>query len=109
MPGQTYYYVIRDIFSLGFGPFRWVCTSGSSEDLEETDKIAKEVLEDLIKSDGSSLLQICDYKSLISYNSQTIVSLLVPTNVHQQYKDNMRWITQAGKHKLVFNMNNFVI
>jgi urocanate hydratase len=36
-----------DIFSLGFGPFRWVCCSNDPNDLEKTDKIAEEVLEDL--------------------------------------------------------------
>ncbi len=30
--------IMGDIFSLGFGPFRWVCTSGRSEDLATTDK-----------------------------------------------------------------------
>ena len=39
-----------DIFSLGFGPFRWVCTSCESNDLSETDKIAAEVIEQLIAS-----------------------------------------------------------
>lgn len=29
-----------DIFSLGFGPFRWVCCSGDPSDLEKTDKAA---------------------------------------------------------------------
>ena len=28
-----------DIFSLGFGPFRWVCTSGDPKDLETTDTV----------------------------------------------------------------------
>ena len=40
----------RDIFSLGFGPFRWVCTSGDPTDLRKTDKIATEVLNEIIKS-----------------------------------------------------------
>jgi urocanate hydratase len=35
-----------DIFSLGFGPFRWICTSGDPEDLRKTDKIAEKVLLD---------------------------------------------------------------
>jgi urocanate hydratase len=29
-----------DIFGLGFGPFRWVCTSGDPLDLRKTDEIA---------------------------------------------------------------------
>jgi len=36
-----------DIFGLGFGPFRWVCTSGDAADLRTTDKIAGEVLKRL--------------------------------------------------------------
>lgn len=36
-----------DIFSLGFGPFRWVCASGDPEDLRKSDKIAEEVCERL--------------------------------------------------------------
>ena len=38
----------RDIFSLGFGPFRWVCTSGNPDDLATTDKIAIQVFNDII-------------------------------------------------------------
>lgn len=38
----------RDIFSLGFGPFRWVCTSGLPNDLEITDNLALQVLESII-------------------------------------------------------------
>lgn len=37
-----------DIFSLGFGPFRWICSSGNPEDLKKSDKIAEEVLIELI-------------------------------------------------------------
>lgn len=33
--------IMGDIFSLGFGPFRWVCTSGDPEDLSKADKIAE--------------------------------------------------------------------
>ena len=36
--------IMGDIFSLGFGPFRWVCTSGLDEDLSKTDKIAASVI-----------------------------------------------------------------
>ena len=35
---------IGNVFSLGFGPFRWVCTSGKEEDLRKTDEIAAEVI-----------------------------------------------------------------
>ena len=34
-------------FDYGFGPFRWVCTSGKPEDLETTDRLAAEVLEEI--------------------------------------------------------------
>lgn len=39
--------IMGDIFSLGFGPFRWVCTSGLDEDLKKTDEIAQNVLENM--------------------------------------------------------------
>merc|ERR1712023_532845 len=48
--GKTFCYpsyvqdIMGDIFSLGFGPFRWVCTSGKPEDLLTTDKIAAKIL-----------------------------------------------------------------
>ena len=61
-------------FDYGFGPFRWVCTSGLQSDLEESDKVAMGVLEELIKD--------CP-------------------EVVQQYRDNLRWIQEAGKHELV--------
>ena len=32
--------IMGDIFSLGFGPFRWVCTSADPNDLKLTDQIA---------------------------------------------------------------------
>jgi len=68
--------IMGDIFSLGFGPFRWVCTSGREEDLEITDRLAQEVLEKIV-SDG------------------------VPKEIEQQYNDNIKWIREAGKHKMV--------
>lgn len=68
--------IMGDIFSLGFGPFRWVCTSGDPNDLDATDEIAKVVLED-------------------------IVSKGVSKNVEQQYNDNIQWIKEASKNKMV--------
>ncbi|KAH7938040.1 hypothetical protein HPB49_019393 [Dermacentor silvarum] len=68
--------IMGDIFSLGFGPFRWVCTSASKEDLALTDRLATSVL-----------------KRLLNTN--------VPEHVKQQYKDNIRWIEKAGEHQLV--------
>uniref|UniRef100_A0AAY4BZY3 Urocanate hydratase n=2 Tax=Denticeps clupeoides TaxID=299321 RepID=A0AAY4BZY3_9TELE len=68
-------HIMGDIFSLGFGPFRWVCTSCDPADLALTDDIAATVLED--------------------------ISVTVTERVRQQYMDNIRWIREAGKHKLV--------
>ncbi|XP_054751082.2 urocanate hydratase-like [Lytechinus pictus] len=68
--------IMGDIFSLGFGPFRWVCSSGDSNDLTMTDEIAANVLEDFINRG-------------------------VPESTEQQYEDNIRWIKEAEKHKMV--------
>merc|ERR1719445_986996 len=68
--------IMGDIFSLGFGPFRWVCTSGLAEDLKATDAIATMVLQDIIKDK-------------------------IPVEIEQQYEDNLRWLAEADKHKLV--------
>lgn len=62
-------------FDYGFGPFRWVCTSGKAEDLAETDKIAEEVLENLKKE--------------------------APLEIKQQMADNIQWIKEANNNKLV--------
>lgn len=62
-------------FDYGFGPFRWVCTSGTDEDLGVTDDIAVKVLSDLAEN--------CHQR------------------VRTQYHDNIRWIKEAGKHGLV--------
>ncbi|KAF8766624.1 Urocanate hydratase like protein [Argiope bruennichi] len=69
-------HIMGDIFSLGFGPFRWVCTSNSPEDLQRTDHIAASVLEDILEEG-------------------------VPPLVEDQYKDNIKWIKEAASHKLV--------
>uniref|UniRef100_A0A4W5L6Q9 Urocanate hydratase n=1 Tax=Hucho hucho TaxID=62062 RepID=A0A4W5L6Q9_9TELE len=68
-------HIMGDIFSLGFGPFRWVCTSGDPRDLTLTDDIAATVLEE--------------------------ISANVTERVRQQYNDNIRWIREAGKHSMV--------
>ncbi|MDM1378253.1 urocanate hydratase [Myroides marinus] len=62
-------------FDYGFGPFRWVCTSGNPEDLAKTDMIACEVLEEMIKNS--------------------------PIEIQQQMADNIRWIKGAQENKLV--------
>uniref|UniRef100_A0A452QMQ6 Urocanate hydratase n=1 Tax=Ursus americanus TaxID=9643 RepID=A0A452QMQ6_URSAM len=41
-------HIMGDIFSLGFGPFRWVCTSGDPQDLAVTDELATSVLEEAV-------------------------------------------------------------
>ena len=62
-------------FDYGFGPFRWVCTSGCAEDLQKTDAIALEVMEE-IKSQA-------------------------PKEIQQQMQDNIKWISEAEQNKLV--------
>jgi urocanate hydratase len=62
-------------FDYGFGPFRWVCCSGKHEDLKITDRIALEVLSDM--------LQKC------------------PAGIKQQLSDNVHWIREAEKNRLV--------
>ena len=62
-------------FDYGFGPFRWVCTSGKSDDLDATDLIAKQILEEIKKT--------------------------APDEIKQQLNDNIIWISQAKENKLV--------
>jgi urocanate hydratase len=62
-------------FDYGFGPFRWVCASGNPEDLKKTDKIACEVLEEMMKNS--------------------------PVEIQQQMADNIQWIKGAQENKLV--------
>lgn len=62
-------------FDYGFGPFRWVCSSGNPKDLETTDRIATEVLEELRKTSSPDIIG--------------------------QLDDNIHWIKEAGKNKLV--------
>ena len=62
-------------FDYGFGPFRWVCTSGKQEDLDFTDQLAKQVLEEILQT--------------------------APSDIHPQLKDNIQWIKEAKQNKLV--------
>ncbi|MEM8508098.1 MAG: urocanate hydratase [Bacteroidota bacterium] len=62
-------------FDYGFGPFRWVCTSGKPEDLKQTDRIALEVMEALADT--------------------------APSEIRQQMQDNISWIRQAEQNALV--------
>ncbi len=62
-------------FDFGFGPFRWVCASGKPEDLEKTDAIACQVLEEMM--------------------------LTSPEEIQQQMADNIQWVKGAQENKLV--------
>lgn len=62
-------------FDYGFGPFRWVCTSGKPEDLDITDHIAMEVLEEIASHS--------------------------PREIQQQMRDNIQWIRGAKENHLV--------
>lgn len=62
-------------FDYGFGPFRWVCTSGKPEDLDITDHIAMEVLEEIASHS--------------------------PQEIQQQMRDNIQWIKGAKENHLV--------
>ncbi len=62
-------------FDYGFGPFRWVCASGKSEDLDFTDQIAMTVLQE-IKEDA-------------------------PEEIQLQLEDNINWIKAAKENKMV--------
>jgi len=62
-------------FDYGFGPFRWVCTSGESADLAKSDLLAAEALEKQIEKS--------------------------PAEIRNQLADNLKWIRDAGKNNLV--------
>lgn len=62
-------------FDYGFGPFRWVCTSSKASDLEVTDRIATDVLENIRKD--------------------------APADIRSQLDDNILWIREAANNKLV--------
>ncbi len=78
--GFRYPSYVQDImgpmfFDYGFGPFRWVCTSGRAEDLARTDRLAAEVLEALRET--------------------------APASIRGQLEDNLHWIREAGRNRLV--------
>mgnify|MGYP003604432863 CR=1 FL=1 len=62
-------------FDYGFGPFRWVCASGKSTDLQKTDEIASAVLQEIMKNS--------------------------PAEIQQQMQDNITWIKGAQENNLV--------
>ncbi len=78
--GFIYPSYVQDImgpmfFDYGFGPFRWVCTSGSEADLDTTDRIASEVLAKMAAE--------------------------APAEIRSQIEDNLHWIRSAKRNKLV--------
>jgi urocanate hydratase len=62
-------------FDYGFGPFRWVCTSGKEEDLDKTDALAHAVLLSMLETS--------------------------PKEIHPQLHDNINWIKSAKANNLV--------
>ena len=62
-------------FDYGFGPFRWVCTSGDPEDLKKTDAIALQIMKE--------------------------IKAAAPKEIQQQMQDNIKWIEEAEQNKLV--------
>ena len=62
-------------FDYGFGPFRWVCCSCDPADLQKTDEIAFQVLTEIAKH--------------------------APSEILSQLNDNIHWIAEAAKNKLV--------
>ncbi len=62
-------------FDYGFGPFRWVCASGKPEDLDATDNIAAEVMQEIMENS--------------------------PAEIQLQMQDNITWIKNAKKNKMV--------
>jgi len=75
--------IMGDIFSLGFGPFRWVCTSTNPEDLAKTDKLAAGVLDSLM--DGA------------------------PQRVQDQLADNLAWVRAAGENEMVVGSQSRIL
>lgn len=75
--------IMGDIFSLGFGPFRWVCTSGSEADLATTDRLAAEVT--------------------------ASCAAAAPEISKQQFEDNLLWILQADSHKMVVGSQSRIL
>ncbi len=80
LSGYKYPSYVEDImgpicFDYGFGPFRWVCTSGLDSDLENSDKIAISILQKLVKNS--------------------------PDELSMQYSDNLQWIELAKYNELV--------
>lgn len=86
---QSYFQLIMDdIFSLGFGPFRWICSSNDEEDLRKSDRIAGEVVR--------------EERDALKAHLKTLAK--VPKHLKDrliQLNNNLTWITEAEKHRLV--------
>jgi len=89
-PDGTFRYpsYVQDImgplcFDYGFGPFRWVCASGKPEDLEVTDQIAMQVMEEILPE--------------------------APVEIQQQLRDNILWISEAQSNKLVVGSQSRIL
>ena len=75
-----YHSYVQDImgplfFDYGFGPFRWVCTSNDPKDLQITDNIAADVIQEMLDE--------------------------APDEIKMQISDNLHWIRQAGQNNMV--------
>lgn len=70
-------------FDYGFGPFRWVCVSGKPEDLDATDAIAAEVLQEIMENS--------------------------PEEIKLQMQDNITWIKDAKKNKMVVGSQSRIL
>ena len=108
--------IMGDIFSLGFGPYRWVCTSGKPSDLAETDKIAADVIKEVIVTltligchprehgdpNPNPDPSPCPRPESDHNPSPTFEVLeTAPELVAAQLRDNLLWIEKAGENKMV--------
>lgn len=75
--------IMGEVFGLGFGPYRWCCTSGDPRDLSLTDKLAGEVMRKQV--------------------------LNAPSLVQSQLNDNIFWIDNASRNKLVVGSQSRIL
>ena len=76
--------IMGDVFSLGFGPFRWICTSGKEEDLALTDSLAEMVM--------NRHLEDAESKEHEDEQARAAKGC---------FRDNLKWIREAGSNQLV--------
>jgi len=77
--------IMGNIFSLGFGPYRWICTSCDEEDLLKTDKIAEDTIKELMNHPEC------------------------PELTKEQYSDSLKWVQQAHENKLVVGSQSRIL